>query len=447
MNQTLRNSILLGLFAVFLVVGSYLIVTAQGLVFDFENFRITKTGGIYLKFSPTDADLQLNGKSYPSERGLLNNAVFIKKLLPGKYELKISKDGFFPWEKEVVVRGSFVASATKIKLWPKVFASTTVEDRIQDFWITNKGPIYKDYNGNLYFKNQLLRGESVILSDASANFIVTADKQVFFLIDLQNPKASTNLNELFHSLKQQQLGLPGNVPIENFFIHPFNQGKIIFATKSSLYSLDFKKITLERLYTAKSIRAGITNNNEVLFTDDQGNFIVYNLVLKNSDVLSLNLPPIQKIKSNPSGNKILILDSDNNLLFYNRTQRKLETISDSVRDFYISPDEKRIAVITLNGEIRIFYIADYEGDEKYAKNSFFKLPFLIETPLEFYWFQNQPGYSMVFAGSDLIISELDSRPPLNYYKVFEDVKKYFVQKSELDILTKSGVHRKIDLAL
>ena len=448
MNHLVRNLILFCLVVVFLIVGGYLIITAQGLVFDFKNLRITKTGGIYLKFTPADAILKINEKLYPSPHGLLNNAVFIKNLLPGEYRITVSKTDYFSWEKDLLVQKGFVTSATKIILWPKNFTSESAEKGVEDFWLTNKGLIYKGFNQNLYFKKQLLRGETVILNDPTSNFIVTTDKKSPFLIDLQNSKASINLNELFNSLKQQQLGLPGNVPIKKFFVHPFSQGKILIMTKSSFYVLDYKRVALERLLTTSTITAGAISNNEAFFADNRGNLLIYNLILKNSEVVNLNLPLIEKIKSNPDGDKILILSSDNELFFYNRSSKKLESISKSARDFYFSPEQKRVALIGDDGKIIIFYIANYESDEKKMKGSAFTLPPQINTEApNFYWLEEKSDYLSVLSGTDLIISELDSRSPINRYKIFENVKKYFIQENEASVLTNDGTLVRLNLAL
>ncbi len=61
--------------------------TAEG------NFTFQKTGAIFLKTKPGDALIKINGKTYTQNHGLFDNGgELIKGLLPGNYQIEISKE-------------------------------------------------------------------------------------------------------------------------------------------------------------------------------------------------------------------------------------------------------------------------------------------------------------------------------------------------------------------
>ncbi|MEK7086903.1 MAG: hypothetical protein AAB935_01450, partial [Patescibacteria group bacterium] len=85
--------------ATFLMVSAYLLLTAYGFILDVNNFTLTKTGGLFLKFKPEDATLKINGKPRKFSAGLINQGVLIKNLVPHSYKITLSKKDFADWNK------------------------------------------------------------------------------------------------------------------------------------------------------------------------------------------------------------------------------------------------------------------------------------------------------------------------------------------------------------
>ncbi len=445
MNKKTRFVILYALVFIFLFIGSYILISAQGFIFDIKNLKITKTGGLFLKFSPADAKIFINGKEHSYSPGLIiNNGTLIKKLLPGEYEIKIIKDNFKTWEKTLTIQPGLVTTESQINLWPENLKETFINKNVSDFWNTKKGPVYQDIKGNLYLENSKIKGKNIISSSEKSNLLITAEANNKFLINLNNPKTAINIEELFNSLKQHQLSFPGFVPIKEVVFHPFSEEKLIILTNNSIYSLDTRKIELERLAIIDDFISTSANNNEIFALDSKGKLLILNLVLKNKNYFELNIDSPIKIKVSQNNNLFFILDKKNDLTLYNRETKDQTLIASNVNEIELYQDEKRMIFVNHANETFIYFLEDYQGDTKELKNSFFKLN-LNHKNLENITWLNDKNYFLAVNNNNLLINEIDKRLPINSYEIYKEIKKYFLQKKELYILKENNELIRINL--
>jgi hypothetical protein len=118
MDKKVKNILILIFVVIFLIATPLIIIYSQGYRFDFESKKFVKTGGFYFKTHPTSCEVYLDGK-LNKKTDFLFGAAFIKDLLPKKYDVKIKKAGFFPWEKTLEVKEGFVTEAKSIILFPQ----------------------------------------------------------------------------------------------------------------------------------------------------------------------------------------------------------------------------------------------------------------------------------------------------------------------------------------
>ncbi len=93
---------LLGIIGALAVISVGIVFFARGYKFNPANGGLEKTGMILAKSRPDGAKVFLDGKLVTAT----NNP--IQGLEPGKYDLKIVKDGFFEWSKKVEVKEELV---------------------------------------------------------------------------------------------------------------------------------------------------------------------------------------------------------------------------------------------------------------------------------------------------------------------------------------------------
>lgn len=377
--------------------GGYLTLLSQGIVFDYENFRFVKTGGLFLSYTPMEAKLELNGEAIKASYSFFSNGAFITNLIPNEYHLRLTAENFRPYEKNITVEPGLVTELQKIILIPEKIEAEKIIDRpIENFWLTEAGVIYKK-NGSLFLEKQILRGKNIILNSPDYSLVVTENSGNYFLINLIGREADINLTALFNSLKQRQLALPGTVPIRKIFFHPFNPVRFIIFTQKGLYELDSRRVTLEQLVLFENeIVAENIDGNEISAVDNKGNLLTINLLIKNRDL------------------KNGWLEDFNN--------------------FQFSADGKNIFVLRSNGKIDVLDL---------KKNKQWRLE--IEKADSFSVLKEVGSYLLIKNGDRLFISETQNGNPTNHYLLANNVKKYEVKDKEIYFLRNNGELMKITL--
>lgn len=97
---------ILGLFGVFLVVIPVIILYSFGYRVS-SDFKLVKTGGIFISNSESGASVLLNGKLKKSA-GILDRNMLVQNVKPGNYTVKVEKEGFRQWIKYVKVQEQLV---------------------------------------------------------------------------------------------------------------------------------------------------------------------------------------------------------------------------------------------------------------------------------------------------------------------------------------------------
>ncbi|MFA5144135.1 MAG: PEGA domain-containing protein [Candidatus Omnitrophota bacterium] len=120
---------------------------------DYRALKIYKTGIIFINSKPSGASIYVNDKLHnsltPSQ---------IEDLNPGVYKIKVKRDGFYPWEEELIVRPNMVTKAESIILFPVIQEmNLMIAKPIADFAISDRGYIY------------YLAGTGLYRSDADGN--------------------------------------------------------------------------------------------------------------------------------------------------------------------------------------------------------------------------------------------------------------------------------------
>lgn len=124
--------------ALFCVLLPILLSYSLGYQIDWHTLRVYKTGILYIESRPAGAAIYLSGR-------MINDVTpaQIEELKPGIYKVEVRRDGFYPWEKELVVRPNMVTRADRIVLFPIAQEMKAISERgISDFVISEGGYIY-----------------------------------------------------------------------------------------------------------------------------------------------------------------------------------------------------------------------------------------------------------------------------------------------------------------
>lgn len=428
---------------IFVIWGSYLIMSTQGIVFDWKEMKMVRTGGIYLKFNPSDSLVFINGEKTEKSTGILNRGIVFDKLLPRTYHVSVRKDSYTPWEKDLNVEEGLFTAASVIKLWPEIPEKNEIAtSTTKNIAIVSGGIVEKKDDGKLYSFGNELKGSSIFSSREDSNWIITEDKnKTLFFLNTKNPKTAINVREIFDSLRKRQLQTTENSSIQHALIHPFSDEKVIVVTEQSIYLLDLKKITVEKMTSATStISRVIEKGNEIFGISVSGQVQGTNLLLLNSFVFDFGIPSlvIDDIKLSESGTKFLFSDKEGKLFLYDRNLNVSKLIAEKIQSFETSPDGTKAIWIDTKKRVSVYYIEKDDGDLKFEKETISLLeiaPGEINKRTKIFWLTGFPSFVFFETSGKIMVSEIDPRGnTLNTATLTESLSNIFATKNNIYII-------------
>jgi len=114
------------LLAVFFIIIPLITLYTSG--YRIQGLKIVETGGIYIYSPESGSEIYIDGRK-KKVTGIFQKDWFVQNIKPGSYEVLISKDGFWPWLKEVEVKERHVTEAIAF-LVPKELDSNIIPAEI-----------------------------------------------------------------------------------------------------------------------------------------------------------------------------------------------------------------------------------------------------------------------------------------------------------------------------
>lgn len=242
---------------------------------NFAKRKIVATGGIYVRVLPQPAQITVDNTTSDTT-GIFSNSVFIQNLMPEEHTVLIKKDGYYDYQKSLLVKEKEVTKLENVILFSKNISFETLTDKTQFTLLTQLPPeefIIK--NNNLYY------------SDIKENAQLTIDqKKTPLLKNVVAYKVSSN-NIIW-------LGLDG-----------FLKSSDLNGKNTEPLSLTALKINVKKSYDLKVFSQNIflkEGDNLLLFDDTAKSFKTF-------------YSPVKEIRLSPDGQKIIYFN-DNELFIY-----------------------------------------------------------------------------------------------------------------------------------
>lgn len=134
----------------------FIISFSLGYKFDRRTLKFTKTGLVFLKTQPPEADIYLDEKLLPEK-----TPATLRELLPGTYRIRLELEKHYPWSGEVKVEPRKAALLDKIILFPlRPNIKPINRERFDSFWVEpEKDAVYYiDYRDGAIFISDLEGG-------------------------------------------------------------------------------------------------------------------------------------------------------------------------------------------------------------------------------------------------------------------------------------------------
>lgn len=115
MSKTTRGAILFSFFGLFAIIAPIIIFYASGYRYNTAKNKIEKTGILFIKTDPIDTDIFIDGKLTIGQDQADGRR--FTNLLPNSYQIKIAKEGYYPWIKRLDIKSQLTTFANNVFLF------------------------------------------------------------------------------------------------------------------------------------------------------------------------------------------------------------------------------------------------------------------------------------------------------------------------------------------
>ncbi len=398
-----------------------------GIKLDLTNLTFSETGGIYIKSTPAEVEICLDGKKIKNTSSFFQAGTLVDNLREREYRLVLRDDGYFDWQKNVKVSPSLVNVFDSIVMVPQKEPVKIAEpaDKIEllgDILITER-------NKSIYADGVKIPGSKIV--DTTPNdSVITYDNgnKNYYLISLSNPNSYLNINDIFNNLKEDKLGLFGTVSILKVTFHPFNKDRLIVRSRGALYNIDTSRSTIEKV--ADGTTEFKTQGNNLFFYISDGLYR-YNLIFRTTTKLAplSDLKTIKDFAGTSSGGVVTLYQSGELDLIFGDNPVK---IADKAKLFAVSDSGKLIAFGDNDQSLHV-----YDTDKlKYAniKNG------VAGNLSKIVWYKDN-NHLLLQSDDSLYFSEISEIDPVNSFKIASNIKdfSYDEDKNTVYINSTGGV--------
>jgi len=419
MTKRTRTILFLICLFLFLLIAPSAILYSQGYRFDFENKKLTQTGGLFLKIIPKQAEIYLDGKLIKKTDFFFGSAL-IENLLPKKYKIEIKKEGYHLWEKNLEIREKQVTEVKNIILFPESPTFNILVSGIKDFW---PSPDEK----------------KIILKEAT---LPPPDKEVWSLklYDLEK-------NVKSHLISEKDIYLKGADLLNLEFS---SDSKEIYLDIGMKEQLKYFTLTIDKtppILTEKEITpipeniiaSQILNGNNYyldnsghLFKVDERSFIsTPRSAWVNEERLTEKSFPVKAeteytLEIFPNS---LFLRESQTLYQLNPDSKIFEKFFENLNSLKISPGLKKLVYFS-NYEIWILFLKDSDPPLTHRRGDRVFLVRLSEKIDNVFWLNSD--YLIFNTGNKIKIAEIDDRDRINIvdFAEFKELKIYFNQTNK-----------------
>ena len=414
--------------ALFIILGTLLVLTSGGLRFDFDNFQIVETGGTYVSSTPVDTDITFDNKRVKNKAGLFQKGTLISGVVPGEHTLSIEKEKYSSWTKNFDVESSEVAVFDSIILVPNEGPKLEETLEAEDFVILN-GNIVLQSGGGILINDEIVFGHKII-EFTPDNYLLTQSTETgnYYLTESSSPEEGLNISSVFNRAKINDLGLPGSVQIKDIEPYPNNGSKFVITTDGALYTLDAPRGAIEQV--ALGDTQFTISGNDIVWVDEEG-INTFNLLFGTHSVL-------MDIGDIPSGTDLAYLVDGQwfALTFSNELvllgEENIDVVS-GVLDVYINENSDKLVFSKSDG---LYLYSPKDMDAIQLK--------LLNTPIQqLDWFDNS-SHIIALSGGTLNFIEIDRRSPINSVEIANNIKAFNYEDGDdhILLLNDTGIWRK-----
>ncbi len=423
----------------FAAIAPALVLYAQGWRFDTTRSTFVQTGALYI-------NTNVRGGSAITDRGIRKNMApfssdaLIRNLLPGQTRVRIEKNGYIPWEKDVRIESQQTLRFINTLLRPE--KPTTVEgipqlnETIVDFSVSPDGTKIA-----LLTKTGLARiwdRTKAIFLDIDIPDIPTAwsDDGASALIQQKNRALRISIapDQTPPATIQgiQNVKFAGNDPL--FVVGTIAQRNGATILASARYNPDVNTFTLKEI--ARNISAATISGKRIVFTDTGGT--LWSILPDGNELLQLAASPVPNpsdialIAHSENERAVAAQDKNGTIWIFSFEEKGWKRAGDNIHTAIFSPDADKLLMIAEN-ELAVYFLTETHNPDHAAYSN--ELITRLSAPIQNAWWHHQNEHVLFTAAGELHMSELDGRGGRNDMLLAKDfISAFPIQKNELTAL-------------
>lgn len=387
MEKRVRTILFFIFLLIFIVVAPLLTLYVQGYRFDFENKKLTQTGALFIKtMSPKQAEIYIDNKLIQKTDFFFSSAL-IENLLPKKYNIKVQKQNYYTWEKNLEIKEKQVVEAKNIILFPQDPDFKLLSTNVDNAWFSKdkKKVVIKESEKNVWslklynleknVKSHLLKETDISQTGAD-------------LVDLE---FTDNNNLLLQIASKEQI---------NYFNLQINRIPPLL-TKAKAPENVIKNALVYKIF-----------NENIYYLDYLGDFYKTDVsLIKNEKIAGspFNIRQETEYKLYIYDKAIFLLE-EKTMYFFNQDEKIFEKFSENINSLKISPDQQKIAYFS-DSEIKILFLEEQTFQPRRQTMETIFLIRLSENIKDVLWINS--NYLLFTTNNALKIAEIDNRDQLN----------------------------------
>ncbi|KPJ54944.1 hypothetical protein AMJ47_02645 [Parcubacteria bacterium DG_72] len=468
MTKKTRNIIFLLLVLFFLVMAPIIVIYSLGWRFDWETKKLIQPGMFYFKAWPRNCQIYINNE-LKKKTDIFFGSVLIENLMPANYEVRVIKEGYHPWEKNLAITKREVTEAKNITLIPQNPGPTLVSNNIEKFFFSpNKELILVKEANPAAGKEQEWSLKIIETKQNIKSHLISQEDLKIGALDLLGKLEEIELVDLTFSEDSKKVILTlgakerlyyfildintaNIIPIdflkinpEKLFFHTQDQNKILILSDSELREVDIaQKQTTEPLI--KGIVYLYIDKRDIYYLTKEGFIFKTSNLGQNQErinIMPLEIKQESKYELQTLNNNIF-LKEDSSLYLFLYDNMSFEKLIDPSTAVKVSGDSKKIAYFN-NHEIWVMFLEKkYEQPQKEPKDKVFINRF-SENIKDLFWYTD---HYLIFSLEDKIkVAEIDERDKINIVDLaeFKEPQIFFANK-KLYLLSENNLYASPEL--
>lgn len=275
-----RRIILALCILLFLLAVPFVLLYTAGYRWD-SKFQLYKTGGLYVSSPLSDSQIFVNDK-LEKETNILQSGLFLQGLKPGKYSILITKEGYWPWSKNLQIKTQFVTEARAILMPKEPKGTILLRENYSPLEVSKYEEILKSLND---LRQPLKKRATAEEKEARYSRLTSNQKEKLWWDPQENKLWAgwladpASLPYYFcddTSCKEIILVLESKFPIKNADFYPKRKDIVIAAVQNGVYAIEIDGRggrLLQPIYKGKDPIFTTYKNDNSIYILDENNLI------------------------------------------------------------------------------------------------------------------------------------------------------------------------------